>query len=262
MASGMASGEDVSTGYASGSNGVVVPAPQSPLSGMPERSHLHTMYRSLTVHGASMALAMIRGLKPGELRRIPNWKPGWYNLHVGLKNIDSACQQVLDATWTEAPMNDFLPRSAIYGRVYLGRMLKSSDVVDPWILSGFGEWFYVIEETEEFISPVVDVRGQQGVWYLKDAEVQLQLQCAIATAVQRKFVGRFESVPDARKPKQMRLTKPWTGAKRGRVRSDLGKRAAPTHLASAAKRRCMERKPLVVPRRHPPANLQASVIRY
>ena len=59
--------------------------------------------RSFTVHGAGLALAMVRGSKRLETRRHNWWPLGWYNLHVGKKPMDDDCRRALLHSWSDAP---------------------------------------------------------------------------------------------------------------------------------------------------------------
>ena len=223
-------------------------------------------YRTLTVHGAGMALAMLRGHKPCELRKVANLRAGWYNLHVGEKTIGDACQRVLEATWPTAPCpSDELPKSAIYGQVFLGRMANAGDVEDAWMLQEYGKWVYTNEASLEFAQPLLNVSGAQGIWYVKGETQQQYIKNAVATATHLLFAGRWPGVRDARRS-SCRVTTPWTKRLARKPRSDLGKRSRPAGgLMSAAKLRALDRPALEEPppvlesgRSQPAANLPAS----
>ena len=57
-------------------------------------------YRTLTVHGAGVALAMLRGQKRCDLRVSKEYSAGWYNLHVGAGAVDSQIQDAHDSWWS------------------------------------------------------------------------------------------------------------------------------------------------------------------
>ena len=168
-------------------------------------------YRTLTVHGAGVALAMLRGHKPCDLRVSDHYPAGWYNLHVGRRAIDSQIWGVVEATWSTEPLAvDNLPRCAIYGQVYLGRMLKAADVKDPWIPPLYVGCVYVIEASMEFVQPIVNVTGSRGCWFVKGTAVRDDMRNALVTATHRQFVERTPGLRDFRRcTAACRIGRPW-----------------------------------------------------
>ena len=190
-----------------------------------------------------MALAMLRGKKPFEVRN-KQWAAGWYYLHVGGKRLQCVVPNGLDilqSTWPECPPADSLSSSCIVGQVFLGRVLDADVVEHAWNVRSAGRYCLLIEQAIEFQEPVLHVRGGQGVWYIKDANVNASVLAAADAGTLVKFPDPFPSLPDVRRAsvRSPRHTVSWKKCRR--TRRDAGKRRVPEHSGTRRKRQQLAR---------------------
>jgi hypothetical protein len=83
--------------------------------------------KSFTVRGPALVSAMLKGKKRYEVRSC-RWSPGWYFLHAGASRASKDHAAALVLEWPDAPPEDSLPFSAVYGLVKLGLPLSSRGV--------------------------------------------------------------------------------------------------------------------------------------
>ena len=146
--------------------------------------------RCFTVRGSGIALAMLRGLKRIETRRVGWWPLGWYNLHVGLKPPSLECCEVLAREWSHCPAeDDSLLRSCIVGQVRLDKcyQVDGSATPDPWYIATAGNFCYTIGAAREFQTPVSNIKGRLGIWYVRDDAVRQCLLESASVAMLRMF---------------------------------------------------------------------------
>lgn len=142
-------------------------------------------FRGFTVQGPQLALAMLYGHKTIETRKCAWWPRGWYFLHVGRAPLSQQGVRLLNSSWPDAPPESELHRSAIYGLVRLGPVVPVTQICNPWAQQEFGEWSYVLEETLAFRAPLLGVRGQLGLWYMREEGMQVRLANAVLSAQHR-----------------------------------------------------------------------------
>ena len=169
--------------------------PRQPLNTVDKQHQTHACC-AFTVQGPQMALAMLRGFKPLENRSV-RWRPGWYYLHCGQGRLPSDCSLPLSQTWPDAPAEDELPRSCIFGRVRLGRIVSSQRFEHPWALASLGKWAHIIEESLEFRQPIEHVKGKLGPWRACGGILE-QVRVATAQAIRRDFSDIFPEMSDER----------------------------------------------------------------
>ena len=138
--------------------------------------------RTITVQGAPLGLAMLRGFKRYE-NKLKKTKPGWYFLHVGKEPLCEEWAAVLHKTWLSAPRDDELAKQAVIGVVKLGEPVEASSLRDPWALFG---WSHPVLAAIEFAEASDQVRGHQGVWHLA-LQQRVSLSPMFASATYRKF---------------------------------------------------------------------------
>lgn len=152
--------------------------------------------RTFTVSSAGVALAMLKGKKPVE-NRSQNWWPlGWYLLHVGREpgHVKPDWQQALQLTWPDVPNESTLPHSCIVGKLRFGRIVRGDTLNHPWVLASSGNWCYIIEESIEFAEPILDIKGNQCVWYMKNGAAIEHIAAATAAGMHRNFPDVFTGV--------------------------------------------------------------------
>ena len=132
-----------------------------------------------------LALAMLRGKKHHEMRT-KKWQPGPYFLHVGKGETPPEFTSKLAETWPDAPRSELLPRGAIYGIIWYGAPLPSTELADdPW--HGCGKWGMPALRGVEFAKPVTGVAGSMGTWYLKDEAIKAKVLAPLGTGTLRTF---------------------------------------------------------------------------
>ena len=190
-----------------------------------------------------MALAMLRGYKRIESRKGRRLPAGWYCLHVGQKSLRGQppeCSQALQRVWPDAPSEDALPTSCVVGMVCLGKVLQCQLVDDPWKCESL-PLVHVIDATLEFLQPVLQVRGQQGVWYITDTKVRERVQQARLDAAvvchpviypDAACMRKAAAASSARKPFQ-----PWAKKLPRKRRTDAGVARGPPGLAMPPSKR-------------------------
>ena len=142
-------------------------------------------WRTFTVQGPQVVLSMLHGHKPVETRKRKHWPNGWYFVHIGCQPTSHECARVLHLLWPTAPPEATLQRRGIYGLVRIHSVIPVCDVMHPWALASFGQWSYILQETLTFREPILGIRGQQGVWYVRDGQVREYLARALRSAVHR-----------------------------------------------------------------------------
>ena len=112
--------------------------------------------------------------------------------------------------------------------VCLGKVLQCQLVDDPWKCESL-PLVHVIDATLEFLQPVLQVRGQQGVWYITDAKVRERVQQARldAAVVCHPVIYRAAAF-SARKPFQ-----PWAKKLPRKRRTDAGVARGPEAVPRA-----------------------------
>ena len=180
----------------------------------------HPDFKAFTIQGCQMGLALMKGYKPIETRSC-RWRPGWYWLHVGkggLRCVPGG-EKALRQCWPPdqvLPDETVLPQSCIIGRVRLGRVIPASRVSHAWVIdvacgksrpagsagppSAAGAvvpkalWCHVIEEAEEFMHPVRNIKGCLNIWKVKDPEVRQRLKQALLSSTSRSFWPSFPAI--------------------------------------------------------------------
>ena len=111
----------------------------------------------ITVRGAPMGLAMLRGHK-----RIANkgWRirPGWCVLHVGKQPMARAHRALMGTTWPDAPACNNLAGHCL-GLVHITAQRSPGSLRDPWAL---GPMCHIIDAAFEFSTPV-KARGVEKI---------------------------------------------------------------------------------------------------
>ncbi len=151
--------------------------------------------RALTVRGAAMAAAMLRGSKHYE-NRPKNLRPGWYWLHVAARDIREVDEAILVRMQPAAPAAPALPRSAVVGVILLGGASQDfSSLRDPWAI---GPSCHPVLAAVELPAPVLHVAGNESVWHLAEETRQAAAR-ALARGMYRDF-GCFHPNPSAASP--------------------------------------------------------------
>ncbi|CAK0852894.1 unnamed protein product, partial [Prorocentrum cordatum] len=173
-------------------------------------------WRTFTVHGPQMALAMLRGIKPVETRRFSWLRPGWSNLHVGKGPISKypACQEALRRTWPDAPAEGALLRQCVVGQVHLAKRVPLETVARPWAMPAAGSWCYVIDAAR---GRPVDWAGQPPA---ERAPPGAQLGIALELGIGESRCAQTSGCASAQDPA--------TRLPRGMVRRNFFRSAAPT----------------------------------
>ena len=121
--------------------------------------------KCLTLKGALISEAILCGLKKIENR---TWviKPGWYALHTGAGKIEKETKALVVKNWIgDLPDEKTLPTKAVVGFILIGGSSPLDKVIaDPWAT---GPICNHIIKTIRLNKPILNVKGQLGLWYIK-----------------------------------------------------------------------------------------------
>jgi len=152
--------------------------------GMVDDSGRLTQLRSTTLIEPLLALALLRNIKKHEMRP-KKFPAGPYLIHVGGAKTPPGYKDMLEQEWPDHPPYGSNPCSAIYGLMYLEEPVAAESLDDPW--AHLSTWGMRGAWGIEFETPVLQVAGARGVWYLKDETLIAGVQQALVGATLRTF---------------------------------------------------------------------------